>query len=248
MKLFKLTDQEGYTRRGNSNQVKWADGHAVVCTSKRNPHLCTNDVVHGYKNSNLALLLNPQHADIRNPLLWEAEGEIVAEDWGKIGCFSLTTIGKLPIPEWYADEKKRKMVCVAFAILCAEAVLQYFEKDYPADDRPRKAIEAAREYLQNPTVRAAADAAADAARAADAAADAAAAAYAAARAADAAADAAAAAYAAARAADAAYPAYPAADAASAAADAASAAADAAEKLDFCKLADEAVEMVKDLTP
>jgi hypothetical protein len=218
MKLFKLTDQEGYTRRGNSNQVKWADGHTVTCKSKENPQLCTNDVVHGYKNANLALLLNPQHADIRNPLLWEAEGEIVAEDWGKIGCFSLTTISKLPIPEWYADEKKRKMVCVAFAILCAEAVLQYFEKDYPADDRPRKAIEAAKEYLKNPTVRAAADAA-DAARAADAAA----------RAADAAdaADAAARAAYAARAAD--------------------AAADAAEKLDFCKLADEAVEMVKDLT-
>ena len=188
MKLFKLTDQEGYTRRGESNQVKWADGRTVVCTSKENPQLCTNDVVHGYKNSNLALLLNPQHADIRNPLLWEAEGEIVAEDWGKIGCFSLTTTSRLPIPEWYVNEEKRKKVCVAFAVLCAEAVLQYFEKDYPADDRPRKAIEAAKAYLKNPT--------------------------------------------------AAYAAY--------AARAAAAAADAA--LDFCKLADKAVETVKDLTP
>jgi hypothetical protein len=188
MKLFKLTDQEGYTRRGSSNQVKWAEGYTVTCKSKENPDLCTNDVVHGYKNSNLALLLNPHHADIRNPLLWEAEGEIVAEDWGKIGCFSLTTIGKLPIPEWYADKKKRKMVCVAFAILCAEAVLQHFEKDYPADDRPRKAIEAAKAYLKNPTVRAA-DAAARTADAAYAAyaAYAARTAYAAAYAADAAA-------------------------------------------------------------
>ena len=186
MKLFKLTDQEGYTRKGNSNQVKWSEDHTVTCKPKKDPQLCTEDVVHGYKNANLALLLNPLHAGISNPLLWEADGEVVAEDWGKIGCFSLTTIGKVPMPEWYIDEKKRRMVNVAFAILCAESVLQYFEKYAPTDDRPRKAIEAAKKYLQNPTADAAADAAdaaADAADAADAAADAADAADAAARAA-----------------------------------------------------------------
>jgi hypothetical protein len=85
---------------------------------------------------------------------------------------------------------------VAFAILCAEAVLQHFEKDYPADDRPRKAIEAAKEYLKNPTVHATA-----------------------------------------------YAAHATAYAAYAADVAAYAACAAAEKLDFCKLADEAVEMV-----
>jgi hypothetical protein len=118
-----------------------------------------------------------------------------------------------------------------FAILCAESVLKYFENKYPKDDRPRRAIEAAKGYLKHPT--------ADAADAADAT-------YAAARAAYAAADAARAAYAAARAADAADAAYTA-DAAYAAADAADAAARAAgaayAEIDFALLVDMAVELI-----
>ncbi len=112
---------------------------------------------------------------------------------------------------------------VEIAIFAAKEVLGLFEEKYPDDDRPRKAIEAAENWLKNPTSEnaapayAAADAAADAAAAA--AAYAAADAYAA-YAADAAADAAAAAYAAADA----YAAAAAADAY--AAYAAAAAADA----------------------
>ena len=72
-----------------------------------------------------------------------------------------------------------------FAADCAEFVLPIFEKEYPNDDRPRKAIQAARDYANGLMSReqlAAADAA-DAARAAawDAARDAAWAAWDAAR-------------------------------------------------------------------
>ena len=38
-----------------------------------------------------------------------------------------------------------------FGLKCAEGVLNIFEKEYPADDRPRKAIEAARLYIKEPT-------------------------------------------------------------------------------------------------
>jgi hypothetical protein len=114
----------------------------------------------------------------------------------------------------------KKEDSVAMAIFSAELVIDIFEKKYPDDKRPRQAIEAAKEYLKNPskkTARAAARSARAAAYAsahADRAAYASAAAYAssaAARAADAAA-AAAAAYAAAYAAYAADAAYAAADA------------------------------------
>ena len=94
---------------------------------------------------------------------------------------------------------------VALAIFSAELVINIYEKQYPNDDRPKRAIEAARRWLKDPTLYAANDAgaaayaAAAAARVANAAARAA---YAAAYAAYAAAYAAAnAAYAAARAAD-----------------------------------------------
>jgi hypothetical protein len=82
-----------------------------------------------------------------------------------------------------------KRLSVILAVFFAEGVLPIFEKEYPEDKRPRKAIEAAKAWIVNPC-RETANAAADAAHAAAYSANAAsahAAAYAAAHAADAAA-------------------------------------------------------------
>jgi hypothetical protein len=75
------------------------------------------------------------------------------------------------------DAQKKKLdkqyhkLLVLWATDCAEHVLQYFEKEYPEDDRPRKAIEAGRAWARGEItmgeVRAAAFAAHAAARAAD---------------------------------------------------------------------------------
>jgi len=43
------------------------------------------------------------------------------------------------------SEKEHRQLSL-WAALCAEHVLKYFEKKYPADKRPRIAIEAAREW------------------------------------------------------------------------------------------------------
>ena len=79
---------------------------------------------------------------------------------------------------------------VSYAVFAAEQVIDLYEKKYPNDVRPRKAIEAAKKCIENPSAKnkndvvadaaaayaaaayAAADAAADAADAADADADA----------------------------------------------------------------------------
>jgi hypothetical protein len=85
---------------------------------------------------------------------------------------------------WLLVRLMNKKQKVMYAVFAAELVLQIFEKKHPKDDRPRKAIEAAKAYLKNPcakTKKAAAYAAYDAYDAAYAAYDAAyAAAYAAA--------------------------------------------------------------------
>jgi hypothetical protein len=102
--------------------------------------------------------------------------------------------------------EENKPLAVKFAVKCAYLVLDIYEKKYPGNDKPRKAIEAAEAWIANPTVENqekaknaasaasaayAADAAAYAAYAAASAANAASAAYAAAyAAADAAANAA----------------------------------------------------------
>jgi hypothetical protein len=128
---------------------------------------------------------------------------------------------KYPWGIWILQRTLSKTDLVRLAVFSAEQVIGVFEKKYPDDDRPRKAIEAAKEYIKNPTAYAAdaADAASSAAYAADAAA------YAADAASYAAYAARAASYAAYAADAAAYAAY-AADAAAYAADAAAYAADA----------------------
>jgi len=81
---------------------------------------------------------------------------------------------------WLISRLLEKENKIRYAIFAAELVLHIFEKKYPTDDRPRKAIEAAKKYLKtknaataDATAYAAADATADAAAyaAADAAAD-----------------------------------------------------------------------------
>ena len=82
---------------------------------------------------------------------------------------------------WLIVRLINKTQKVQYAIFAAEQVLYIFEKKYPKDLRPRKAIEVAKEYLAHPSIKtkAAADAAAAAAAyAADADAAAAYAAYA----------------------------------------------------------------------
>ena len=174
MILYKLTD----SKRETYGNFKWELGKKHEKPIITSPQLCSKEVFHAYRNLNLALILNPIHADIRSPLLFKAEGEIITEDWGKVGCKSLTLTEQLELPEWYVDKKLQLKVLCQFAILCAEAVLEYFEFKFPNDDRPRKAIEAAKAYIKNPNVAAnavyeASSAAADAADAADVAANAA---------------------------------------------------------------------------
>ena len=263
MKLYKLTDQQGYTQKGLIKETKWEEGFTLSLLPTKNPQLCTAQVIHAYKNLNLGLLLNPAQANIQNPLIWECEGNVCIEDWGKVGVFSLTTIQKVEPPKWFLSNTEKKRVAVKFAVACAKAVLPIFEDRFPEDIRPRKAIATAL------TAYAATGAAYAAAANTVAAANAVAAAYAAANAADAAdavADAAntvadanatyAAAYAAyaatyaANAANAAYAAYAAAYAAANAANAAyaaNAAANAAyaanyKNINFGKLVDDATNM------
>jgi hypothetical protein len=174
--LYKLTDFKGNTQ----NDTHWDVGVSHSHKKCDKPKLCSRDVFHAYTNLNLAFLMNPNGADIKDPLVWECEGKVVVKDYGKVGCFKLTITKKLRTPKWVLDADTAHYVQVAFAILCAESVLKIYEDKYPKDDRPHKAIEAAKEYLQHPS-KDAAYAAADAAHAA-----AYAAAYAAADAADAA--------------------------------------------------------------
>ena len=70
----------------------------------------------------------------------EAKGKIINTD-DKFVASEMKIIKRLPV----------KKILVKFAVLCAKRCLTNYEKEYPNDDRPRKAIEAAENYVKNPT-------------------------------------------------------------------------------------------------
>jgi hypothetical protein len=233
MKVYKLTTQDNTTH----NDFKWIVGEWAPELSGKDG-LCSNTMYHWYHDPLLAVLLNSIHANLKEPILWEAEaaGTIMDDKRLKGGSTTMCIVKQMELPIVSTTQR------VAFAILCALEACQDAEfvkwatNWLSGEDRTYEAADAAyaAAYAAANTANAAARAVARAAAyavtdAADAAAYAVAyaAAYAvayaaanAANAADAAADAAA--YAAANAADAA--AYAAANAANAVAYAAAHAA------------------------
>ena len=77
---------------------------------------------------------------------------------------------KLDWANWLSVRVLNKLDKVRYAVYAAEQVIDIYEKKYTNDDRPRKAIEAAKNYIENPSRENAADAADSAADAASAAA------------------------------------------------------------------------------
>jgi hypothetical protein len=115
MKLYKLTTQDGYTRKGCGNQCLW--GENITHSGTGIGDLCGPGYIHAYTHPKLAVVLNPIHANVTNPLLWVCEGEVVKEDSGlKVGCVSLTTLRRIELPVVTLEQRVR------FGILCAKEV------------------------------------------------------------------------------------------------------------------------------
>lgn len=246
--VYKLTDQDNYTRRGHPNETKW--GRNVTHTAKGSGGLCSDGVIHAYSSPLLAVLLNPIHAAIENPKLWKAEMEVRYSDKGlKIGGKTLTTVAEIPVPEVTVRQR------VIFAVLCAKASFGIVDAPPSAfflrqDSRAVEAMKRRKAWEDWAEAYMEGKAEALTARAANAAANAANAAYAAHASAHAVeADAARAAYAAAYAANAAAYAYYAAHASAAraadyAANAAAYAVEAASPLDLHNLVARAMDLGK----
>jgi len=109
--LYKLTDSCGKTRNG----TQWGPGVSHSGTGEG--ELCRPGWIHAYEHPLVAVLMNPTHADFKNPRLWEAEGKIAIRDGQlKCGCKTLTTVREIPLPAVTTEMRVR------FAILCAKEV------------------------------------------------------------------------------------------------------------------------------
>lgn len=81
--------------------------------------LCSPGFYHAYDSPYLALLLNPVHANIQSPILWQAEWRGKREDDNglKFGAAEMRVVRIVDEPIMTSNQR------VAFAILCAAQVL-----------------------------------------------------------------------------------------------------------------------------
>ena len=110
---YKLTTQEGMTQ----NNTQWGENLTHEATGDIEQDLCSNAWIHAYTHPLLAILMNPAHAMIKNPILWEGNGEGEAKfEPLKCGFRKFTTLRQIPLPEVTNVQK------VAFGILCAKEI------------------------------------------------------------------------------------------------------------------------------
>ena len=115
--ICKLTPQDWTTYGG----CKWVPG--VTNTAPGDGPLCSKAWAHGYENPLVAVFMNPIHANIADPVLWECEGEIgIREGQLRCGCTSLTTLRIIPTPIMTIEQRVRG------AIACS--LVRYREASY----------------------------------------------------------------------------------------------------------------------
>jgi len=103
--LCKLTDKHGRTRAGKINETQWGTGVTHSAQGAPDQPLCTNGWIHAYEHPLIAVIMNPIHAAIETPKLWESRGEIGERDGQlKCGCRTLTTIREILLPKISIDQ------------------------------------------------------------------------------------------------------------------------------------------------
>jgi hypothetical protein len=124
---FKVLDHDGsayHGGRGKWRKGRWRSVRGELIPCERGLHLCTIE----------------QLPPWLGPTIWRAEvhpdSEIIEAD-DKVVVRKARVVERLP---W--DGRTARL----FAADCAEHVLHLFETEFPEDDRPRRAIEAARAY------------------------------------------------------------------------------------------------------
>ena len=74
--IYKMVDENWQTH----GSMQWGIGVEHCATGDIDQPLCSDAWIHVYENPLLAVLLNPIHADFKNPHLCEVEGIIELRD------------------------------------------------------------------------------------------------------------------------------------------------------------------------
>lgn len=113
---YKLLTQDMKTRKGKYNEMDWSDvGEWHEANGEGG--LCTAGMIHDYDDPWIAVVLNPAHAAIHDPVMYETERDGPTETDGlKCGCKRLRLVRRVDIPDVPRVQR------VAFGILAAMQV------------------------------------------------------------------------------------------------------------------------------
>jgi hypothetical protein len=108
-KIYKLTTQELTTHSG----CLWTPGEWKKTSGQGS--LCSSGWLHAYSDPLVAIFMNPSHANISNPILWqgEAQGNFLDDRGLKCGYSEMRILKKIK-PYKFTTEK-----LVEIAIVCA---------------------------------------------------------------------------------------------------------------------------------
>ena len=129
MRLYKVTDREGYTR----NRTIWRVGSVKAKAAwQRKPHLCSQDVYHAFWHPDVALLLLPNYVSFETITIAEPRGRLVhlfavegtpeVVDAVKVGSWKLKVTEEIALPAWYTDLPTRLVARALYAILILEQI------------------------------------------------------------------------------------------------------------------------------
>ena len=152
MRVYKLTDRDGYTRRGQSGETHWVPGEVHTAMGKGN-ELCSSAMIHAYRHPLLAALMNPIHAKIVNPLLWEVDTDaVVADDGCKIGAKSMSVVRAIPMPALTLEQSVTVAIRIALELTGnwdgRAAFAEWADGWISGKDRSWAAAEAARDAAE----------------------------------------------------------------------------------------------------
>ena len=118
--LIKLTNADGTTR----GKTPWVVGETVSVDEALRVDgapLCSHAYLHAYASPDMAVFLAPRHGWIRWARAFVVQGDIIAEEWDKVGCHELRVVAEVDL------RRPGRCQVVAFARACADAVARLWD-------------------------------------------------------------------------------------------------------------------------
>jgi len=137
---YKLTDKDGYTRRGRDGETLWTLG-CIVNAIGKGTKLCTSDVIHYYDSPEIAVFMNPVHGNIKPPLrCFEIEIDaIVTHDGTKGGCKHAKCLREVTVPKLSLTQMTHISIRCAMVVYKEASWVSWAENWLSGKDRTSKA-------------------------------------------------------------------------------------------------------------